>query len=495
MSQDPPLGSEPITGHGLLARQVLAQVVEASPTGMVIVDALGTIQLANAEIERMFGHARLALEGRAIESLLPERYRQGHSAYLRSYLRDPQRRAMGVGRELFALRADGTEFPVEIGLSPVATSEGVQVMALIVDISERRRLEAAFQVAFEAAPTGMILVSADGVIQLANRRLGELFGYPVESLTGRPVALLLPERNRASHGAHVRDYLAAPVLRAMGEGRDLSGRHRNGSEFPVEIGLNPVTWGERRMVLAVVSDISSRKRLELDLRQANAHLEEFTYVASHDLKSPLRGISDLVDWLAEDLAPNPIPSALKNLERIKLRVARMENIIADLLAYARAGRAETNLVEVDPRALLRGVLEVLSIPPSFEVHVACDVECFRAAKTPLETVLRNLVSNAVKHHDRTGGRIDIMAQPQGAYCRFSVRDDGPGIAEAAQNRIFKLFQTASASERGGSGIGLAVCKRLVECHGGSIEVSSKDGQRGTTFSFAWPRFLRTDGDE
>jgi signal transduction histidine kinase len=256
-----------------------------------------------------------------------------------------------------------------------------------------------------------------------------------------------------------------------------------------------VTWGDRRMVIAAVSDISVRKQLELELRQANAHLEEFSYVASHDLKSPLRGISDLADWVLEELVQNPIPSAQKNLERIKLRVARMESIINDLLTYARAGRASAEFMEIEPQALIQSVLEVLSIPKAFEVHVDVDVEPFRAAKTPLETVLRNLISNAIKHHDSERGQLEITVRARGAFCQFSVRDDGPGIPELAQARIFKLFQTVSASERGGSGIGLAVCKRLVECHGGSIEVRCEPGSRGSTFSFSWPRFLRKQADE
>ncbi len=372
---------------------------------------------------------------------------------------------------------------------PIARPLWHDALAQIVDAT------LIFQIAFEAAPTGMVMVGDDGAIQLANRRLGELFGYPVEELTGRPIALLLPERHREKHQAHMQSYLARPSLRAMGVGRDLSGRRRDGSEFTVEIGLNPVTWGDRRMVIAAVSDISVRKQLELELRQANAHLEEFSYVASHDLKSPLRGISDLVDWVGEDLADKPFPSAQKNLERIKVRVARMESIINDLLTYARAGRASAECVDVDPKALLLEVLEVLSIPARFEVHVDADIEPFQAAKTPLETVLRNLISNAVKHHDGERGRLDIRVRASGAFCEFSLRDDGPGIPVAAQERVFKLFQTVSASERGGSGIGLAVCKRLVECHGGSLELKCTAGVPGSTFSFTWPRFPRRPVDE
>jgi signal transduction histidine kinase len=248
-------------------------------------------------------------------------------------------------------------------------------------------------------------------------------------------------------------------------------------------------------VIAAVSDISKRKQLELELRQANAQLEEFTYVASHDLKSPLRGISDLVEWVAEDLVQYPLPGTLKNLDRIKIRVTRMETIIGDLLTYARSGRASAEFVEVDPKQLIEGVLDLISIPAGFDVRVRNTVEPFRAARTPLETVLRNLIGNAIKHHDGESGQIEIAIEGRGAFCHFAVQDDGPGVPVVAHDRIFKLFQTISASERAGSGIGLAVCKRLVECHGGSIAVASQPGQRGSTFSFTWPRFSRQQSDE
>lgn len=476
-------------------RLLLAQVVESAPNGVVMVDADGRIVLVNAELERMFGYAREQLLDTPIERLLPDRLRGAHVAMRTGYLFDPRPRAMGAGRELFGRRADGSEFPLEIGLNPVDTPHGRMVVASIVDISARRQLEANFRNIVEAAPYGMLMADAQGSIVLCNARVERMFGYDRAELLGRSLEMLLPERYRAGHVAQRDAYRAAPSLREMGRGRDLMALHKDGREFPVEVGLNPVPGERGMMTLAAIIDITQRKQMELELRQLNANLEEFTYVASHDLKSPIRGIADLIEWISEDLGESKSSEVQRNLERVSIRVKRLESIIEDLLAYARAGRAAAELETVDPRALIEGILDIEPAPAGFEVVVRVQAQPFKAAKTPLETVLRNLVANAIKHHDREQGRIEIAAEEADIYCAFTVADDGPGIPVKAQERVFRMFQTLSAAERAGSGIGLALTKRLVETHGGRITLESRDGERGSTFRFLWPRFERRTSHE
>ena len=430
-----------------------------------------------------------------IEQLLPQRFRSAHVGMRAGYWQNPHPRAMGAGRELFGLRADGTEFPLEIGLSSIDTQHGRMVLASIVNISARKRLEASFRNIVEAAPYGMVMVDAQGSIVLCNARMERMFGYARAELLGQSMDMLLPERYRAAHVHHRDGYRAAPALREMGAGRDLMALHKDGREFPVEIGLNPVPGDEGMLALAAVIDITKRKQMELELRQANANLEEFTYVASHDLKSPIRGIADLVEWIAEDLGDQKPPEVQHNLERVAIRVKRMENIIEDLLAYARAGRAAAVLETVDPQALIDAILDIEPVPPGFEVTLKIQAAPFKAAKTPLETVLRNLVANAIKHHDRPQGQLAIGVAEEDLYCVFSVSDDGPGIPPKAQERVFRMFQTLSSSERAGSGIGLALTKRLVETHGGRITLESRDGERGAIFRFWWPRFERRTPNE
>lgn len=174
----------------------------------------------------------------------------------------------------------------------------------------------------------------------------------------------------------------------------------------------------------------------------------------------------------------------------------MESLIEDLLLYARAGKARTDYQPTDLRALLHGIVTLQPPPAGFTLDLALDVPVFPAARTPLETVLRNLIGNAIKHHDRAIGRIEVAARPDASHVLITVTDDGPGIPAQAFQRIFKLFQTLTSSRRGQSGIGLALCKRLVETHGGRIDVVSPvaDG-RGACFRVWWPRYQRRTSDE
>jgi signal transduction histidine kinase len=228
--------------------------------------------------------------------------------------------------------------------------------------------------------------------------------------------------------------------------------------------------------------------MQLELRQANSNLEEFTYAASHDLKSPLRGIADLITWIVEDLGGTASAEVERNLGRVTQRIQRLGGVIDDLLAYAHAGTVSGELVSVDLREVVGGVLEILPRPPGFRIDVEIDSKPFATHKAPLESVLRNLIGNAVTHHDRAAGRIVIRAEDVGHYCALTVSDDGPGIAPASQERIFRMFQSLTRGVPGHSGVGLALCKRLVEAVGGRINVVSTEGMRGTTFHVCWPRF-------
>ncbi len=249
------------------------------------------------------------------------------------------------------------------------------------------------------------------------------------------------------------------------------------------------------MTLATVVDISVRRRMETQLKQANENLREFTHVASHDLRSPLRGIADLVEWIREDLAENPNPKIERNLGRVADRIKRLEGLIANLLRYARSEQVDADCTQIDFSVLVRDILEVDPVPVEFVLQVTANVDPILAPRTPLETVLRNLISNAVKHHDRENGLIGIGFVPDGGFVRVSITDDGPGIPAGAQQRVFRIFQTANATERAGSGLGLALVKRLVEVHGGRIELLSPvlDG-RGSSFRFWWPNSPRRTSD-
>ena len=349
----------------------------------------------------------------------------------------------------------------------------------VVGISDRKHAEGLFQSIVEAAPCAMIMIEASDRIVFVNPQAESMFGYPRAELIGNSFEKLVPERRGTTRGA----------LRQMGVDREVVGKRKDGSEFPVEIGLDAVPADERGLVLASVTDVSQRSALQRELRQANANLEEFTCAASHDLKSPLRGIEDLVTWIAEDLGATASAEVEKNLRRVMDRVRRLGGVIDDLLAYAHAGTTSSNVGSVDLRNLIDDVLQIQPLPPGFDISMQLDSAPFVTNKAPLESVLRNLISNAVKHHDRSCGSIAIHAQDVGHYCALTISDDGPGIPPAFQERVFRMFHTLAAGVTDHSGIGLALSKRLIEAHGGRIELESTEGVRGTTFRVWWPRVM------
>jgi len=473
----------------------MSVLANAMPIGIAIADAAGVLLFVNAEMARMTGYAVDDLAGRSVDELLPQRHRAQHADDRAAYAQAPGPRAMGAGRELFALRRDGTEFPVEVGLRPLSYAGQSAVLATVIDCTERRQIESGFRAVMEAAPYGMLLVDGGGRIVLANEHLRSTFGYAEPELLGQPIEMLLPARHRQAH-VGVRDqFLKAPSRRNMGEGRDLTGLRKDGVEIPVEVGLSSVTTALGRMALASVVDLTRRKRAEMRLRDANAQLEEFAYVASHDLRSPLRGISHLVDFIREDLPGDADATLGSHLDRMHERIHRMEHLIEDLLVYARAGKRSGKYERIEVAALVDDLVSLDPPPATMTIELDLQAQPFDGARTPLSTVLRNLYSNAIKHHDTGQGCIRLRSRDEGEYVVIAVQDDGPGIPEAVQGRAFRLFQTLTASERKGSGLGLAVTKRLVEVHGGHIDLVSRDGQRGTTFVVRWPRFIRSDLDD
>jgi PAS domain S-box-containing protein len=477
----------------ILSGTDLPGFIDVLPVGVLIVNAEGRIRLANEQLLSMFGYTQNALAGQPVEMLVPDAYRQGHVAARNGFAAAPQQRPMGGDKALNARHSNGSLFPVEIGLAPLGPDQQRMFMATVVDISHRKQLQNELSALIDSTPMGIAVIDANGRITRLNQRGASMFGYEIEELTGQPLDLLIPERHRQAHEHHRMDYLNDPTPRFMGQGRDLTGLHRDGTEFPIEVGLNLFDDGRTPAVVATINDITDRKLAEQALRQANADLDEFTYVASHDLKSPVRGIGSLLEWIEEDLGDEISADVKHNLDRARIRVERMQQLIDDLLTYSRAGRIREEFEDTDLDSLIDEIIETVSPPEDFTIHRELEVNRISTSKTPLATVLRNLISNAVKHHDRDKGEIRVRVKKQDALMVFEVCDDGPGVPPSAHDRICKLFQTlSSASDQPRSGIGLAVSKRLVKSHGGILEIDSSDNERGSVFRFTWPLVRRKD---
>jgi two-component system CheB/CheR fusion protein len=270
--------------------------------------------------------------------------------------------------------------------------------------------------------------------------------------------------------------------------------------------LNARRLDHLQLILLAIEDITSRKTAEkqlhtlnqslaqtvaartAELTRRNRELDQFVYVASHDLRAPLRAMTHLINWLTEELAGAPTPKAQEYLSKLQRRVQRLELLLTDLAIYARAEDRFQPPERVDTALLVRNLAEVLDAPPGFRIVADSALPTLITERIPLETILRNLVANAIKHHDHPStGQVLVAAQVVDAWVEFQVTDNGPGIAPATHEHIFHLFQRLHPrDEVEGSGLGLAVVKKTVESRGGRITVESRVGQ-GATFRFTWPK--------
>jgi PAS domain S-box-containing protein len=344
----------------------------------------------------------------------------------------------------------------------------------------------------EAAPDAVVIVDAAGIVRSVNRETEQLFGYSRDHLLGRPVEILMPERFRGRHASHRAGYSADPHTRPMGIGLELFGLRRDGSEFPIEISLSPVRSGTGELVISIIRDISYRKQVEeqlrataADLARSNAELEQFAYVASHDLQEPLRMVASYTQLLARRYAGKLDHDADEFIGFAVDGAKRMQDLINDLLAYSRVGTRSLEVQPVDTQQLVNGVVADLAatIADAIATVQAQDLPIVRGDPTQLRQLFQNLITNAVKFRGERPPVVRITAERQHQWWQVAVQDNGIGIEPQYLERIFVLFQRLhTRADYPGTGIGLAICKKIVERHGGRIWVESEPGQ-GTTFWF------------
>lgn len=475
-------------------------LLESAPDAIVIVNERGQIQLVNAQTEKLFGYSREELIGQPVEILIPQRFRQGHVAHRDGYSKSPHPREMGAGSELYGRRKDGTEFPVEISLSPLETEEGMLVSSAIRDITDRKRADSKFRNLLESAPDAMVIVNQEGQIQLINTQTERLFGYSRAEVIGKPVEILIPERFQGGHVAHRHGYSQSPRPREMGAGAELYGRRKDGTEFPVEISLSPIETEEGTFVSSAIRDVTERRQTseqiqklnsELSRRVAqlgiiNQELETFSYSVSHDLRAPLRHIDGFARILKEECAAEISPEGLKHLDRILHAVTHMGRLVDDLLNLARIGRKELVRKTVKLDQALREAMA--DLPPEakerkidWQIEPLPEVECDSGL---VKIVFMNLLTNAVKFtRSRQQASVQIGAVTKNGVLTFFVRDNGVGFDPKYADKLFGVFQRLhNQQEFEGTGVGLATVQRIVHRHGGTIWAESQP-DHGATFFF------------
>jgi PAS domain S-box-containing protein len=476
-------------------------LLEAAPDAMVVVNPSGDIVLLNVQAEKQFGYRRDELVGQKVKNIIPEGFAERLAADGLRSAEDALAQQIGTGIELIALRKNGTKFPIEIMLSPLDSAEGILVTAAIRDISVRKeaekhlaRMEGRYRGLLEAAPDAMVVVNQKGDIVLLNVQAEKQFGYHRDELVGQRMKNIIPagfaERLIADALRSTEDALAQQI----GTGIEITGKRKDGTEFPIEIMLSPLESAEGVLVTAAIRDITTRKVAEAhllykveELNRSNEELGQFAYIASHDLQEPLRMVASYTQLLARRYKGRLDSDADEFITFAVDGANRMQRLIQDLLAYSRVGtKGKDLLVTSSEEALQRAILNLRGAIADSGAMVTHDpLPAVMADETQLVQLFQNLIGNAIKYQNPGVPRIHISAiKNGGGKWTFSVRDNGLGIDPQYFERIFVMFQRLHKREEfAGTGIGLAICKKIVERHGGEISVQSQPG-KGSTFSFA-----------
>jgi PAS domain S-box-containing protein len=484
-----------------LERKVQEQtlLLDAAPSAMLGVDERGRIVLANNQAERLFGYTQDELSERPIEMLIPERFRVTHADHRAGFFQQPSSRPMGAGRDLYGVRKDGSEFPVEIGLNPLATERGMMVLSTIVDITERKRAEEKLReqaAMLNQAQEAILVREMDGGIRFWNRGAERLYGWQAEEVLDRPVSELL----NGGDSSELDDTFKVVVEKGewRGEIRQFT---KDGRELTVEAHWTLIRdeQGHPKSVLAINTDITEKKKLEAQFLRAQ-RLESLGTLAggiAHDLNNILSPVLMGVQMLQMKFTD---AGEQRLLEIMRGNVERGAEMIKQILLFTRGVQGER--VPLQPKQIIKETVKIIgeTFPKSIEIKffIPEELALVSGDATQLQQVLMNLCVNA-RDAMPHGGRLLIeavntaMDEQQaafapdarpGQYVRLLISDTGTGIPEEVKDKIFDPFFTTKELGKG-TGLGLSTALGIVKSHKGFIHVYSEAGQ-GTKFTVYLP---------
>ncbi len=477
-----------------LPLDIVLEILRGSPGATIASDRDGIIVLANRAAELLFGYDKGELIGQSIKVLIPEEHRDRHDKLSDSYHEAPRSRPMISGLDLRGRRKDGTLFGADIALAPFNTDSGVIVTSIVREVSGRGDTDIYFKNLLESAPDAMIIVDEEGRMTIVNGQTESMFGYAREELLGRPIEMLLPKSVRGVHVSHREGYSGDPRLRPMGEGLDLVGRRKDGSEFPVEISLSPVETDGGRFISSVIRDVTVRKQMEHDIiaaqqaaERANKANSAFLAAASHDLRQPVQALSLLNGALRRTVKDE---RALQMIENQDASLTAMTNLLNSLLDISRldAGAVTPEFEEFPMQRLIDRLSDEFARQANHKGLEFVSESCTAVVRSDpnlLAEVITNLVSNAIRYTDK--GTVKLECIERSGECHLEVTDTGIGIADDQLEEIFREFHQVKSpgSSKEGFGLGLAIVRRLIDLLDHRIDVESDVG-RGSRFTVSVP---------
>jgi PAS domain S-box-containing protein len=485
-------------------------ILESALDCIIGIDQEGTIVEFNAAAEKAFGYSRTEVLGKQVdETIIPGSWRDHTGLGMTHHLTTREGPIFGKRIEMPAVRADGTEFPAELALTRIDVGGSPMFTAYLRDVTDRKRADEKFRLAVESAPNAIVMVNQKGDIAMVNSQTEKLFGYHRDELIGQAADILVPNKVRDAHPRYRADFFAYLEAQPMGTGQDLYGLRKDGSEFPVEIGLNPIEMDEGTWVLSAIVDITERKRAEEERKRLEAQMQHAQKLESlgvlaggiaHDFNNLLVSILGNAGLALMELAPeSPARRSVQGIEAAALRSAELTK---QLLAYSGKGRFLIQPLNLS--LLVEEMAHLLKISISkttvFRTRLANNLPAIEGDAAQIQQVVMNLIINA---SEALGGNIgDIVVstgvidadraylsetfldehQPEGRYVYLEVTDTGCGMDKETRSRIFDPFFTTKFT---GRGLGLAAVLGIVRGHGGAIKLYSEPGQ-GTAFKVLFP---------
>ncbi|MDV6333006.1 PAS domain S-box protein [Asticcacaulis sp. 201] len=474
--------------------------------GLITIDDQGIIESFNPACEKIFGYEAVEIVGCNIRVLMPEPYHSEHDGYLEHYKTTGKARIIGTsGREVSGQRKDGTVFPLDLSISRFEHDGRQHFCGIIRDISqhkqrekELRDSESRIRSLVTSTVDGLITINASGQIDTFNPACEKIFGYTAAELAGKNIRVLMPEPYHSEHDGYLENYQRTGDAHIIGtSGREVRGKRKDGSEFPMDLSISRYELDDGVYFCGIIRDITkakaeedNRQRLMQRLMESNTELERFAYVASHDMQEPIRMVANFSEILVNEYQAQLDTNGREFLEIINSSAIRLQDMVHDLLQYARLGRESLSFGEVNLEEQLEHVkinLSELIRDSGVEIYHA-PLPIVSGSSVQLLRLLQNLISNAIKYQPANAHPvIRITCDPQDDYWRLAVSDNGIGISADFVTQVFEPFRRLHTWDAiNGTGLGLAVCRKIVESHDGQIWAESSPGH-GSTFYFTLPK--------
>lgn len=489
------------------SRVRLEALLATAVDGIVIIDKKGSVQVYSPACERLFGYKADEVIGRNVKMLMPSPYREEHDSYIEHYRQTGEKRIIGIGREVIGRRADGSTFPMYLSVGEGSFDGEAMFVGIIHDITEQRQSEqnlrereARLSSILETVPDAIVIIDDRGIIESFSPAAERLFGYAFEDVFGKNVKLLMPEPYRGEHDAYMAHYNATGEKRIIGKGRVVVGCRRDGTTFPMELAVGEIIVGQRRLFTGFIRDITERQSTERRLQDLQAELvhvsrlSEMGQMASalaHELNQPLSANMNYVKAARRTIdsgsdAPE-ILRALDLLDKAGAQTARAGQIIRrlrDFIEKGQSNRSRENLNSVVEEAIALGLVGAADANVKVSIRLRADLPAVPMDKIQIQQVVLNLIRNGIEAMESVKRReMTIATGTDGAGALFvTVADTGPGLAPEVAAKLFQPFTT---TKKTGMGIGLSICRSIIESHGGELW-AEPNANGGVTFSFRLP---------